>query len=149
MGKMGLRVTAEEDLDPTEINDKAALIKELRVLGSQSSYTYKALGTEIKRPTTTVHGWFTGGHVPYQRDNDLSEALLSMPGVADSQDWMAALAQVRAVAAIGSTRNPYQGLAPTERPMYADSFAAMNYSSESPGMPSHHSGTQKSTHREQ
>lgn len=80
-------------------------------LKKQSSYTYKKLGQLIDRPTTTIHGWFTGLHLPYQRDTDDFERLLALLGVGDAQRVITQLDDLRQQPATQAA-NPYRGLEP-------------------------------------
>ena len=84
-------------------------------LKAASSYSYQALAGEIGRPVSTVHGWCTGKHLPYPRDNDVFEQLLGLLGVGDTPSWMRILAELRRSAngkPPGSAPNPYRGLEP-------------------------------------
>lgn len=83
------------DIDPFLIHDRAELAQALQVLKSRTSYTFETLGAEVGRPATTLHGWFTGRHLPYQRDNKSFETVLELLEVAEKRLWMLALARVR------------------------------------------------------
>ena len=63
-------VVNNEAVDITEIRHQGELAAALTTLRLRSRYSFKALAAAIDRPTTTVHGWFSGRHLPYQRDND-------------------------------------------------------------------------------
>src|SRR6056297_2612691 len=84
-------------------------------LKTTSSYSYQALAGEIGRPVSTVHGWCTGKHLPYPRDNDVFRQLLGLLGVDDTGSWMQALAELRRSSSgksPDSSPNPYRGLEP-------------------------------------
>jgi len=84
-------------------------------LKTTSSYSYQALAGEIGRPVSTVHGWCTGKHLPYPRDNDVFRQLLGLLGVDDTRNWMETLAELRHGGngkPAGSAPNPYRGLEP-------------------------------------
>lgn len=94
-GHLGSLEKVLSELDPTQIVDRAELADALRILKSHSSFTFESLGKEVGRPATTLHGWFTGRHLPYQRDNASFEILLGSLGVVETGHWMMALARVR------------------------------------------------------
>ncbi len=84
-------------------------------LKATSSYSYQALAGEIGRPVSTVHGWCTGKHLPYPRDNDVFRQLLGLLGVDDTRNWMETLAELRRSSngkSPDSSPNPYRGLEP-------------------------------------
>jgi WD40 repeat protein len=93
------------------VNNPEGLVAALQALRGKSSYSFKALAQAIDRPTTTVHGWFSGRHLPYQRDNDDFSSALTVLGVADTEPWMKALARCRTTPEFSETKNPYRGLA--------------------------------------
>ncbi|MEM9202441.1 MAG: hypothetical protein AAGC53_12300 [Actinomycetota bacterium] len=94
------------------ITTREAFCNALADLKAASTFSYKALGEQIDRPRTTVHGWFTGRHFPYQRDNDDVERMLHALGVEDAQPWMDAIGRVRRTESGEIASNPYPGLAP-------------------------------------
>jgi hypothetical protein len=84
----------------------------LNGLKSSSSFSYQALSDEIGRPVSTVHGWCTGRHLPYPRDNEVFEHLLRTFGITNTTEWMATLAELRSRSGSAATKNPYRGLEP-------------------------------------
>ncbi len=83
---------------------------ELRTLKQRSSHTYQALADALDRPVSTIHGWITGRHLPYARDNADFERLLGLLGVADSEPWMTRLSRLRTDGSSAAIDNPYRGL---------------------------------------
>ena len=84
----------------------------LKALKASSSFSYQALSDEIGRPVSTVHGWCTGRHLPYPRDNDVFEQLLRTFGVTETAEWMETLAELRTRSGSAEIVNPYRGLEP-------------------------------------
>lgn len=89
-----------EVLDRRRTRDE--FLADLDSLRRDSNFSYKALGRAIDRPTTTVHGWFSGRHLPYQRDIDSFQAALKTLGVADTKPWLNDLAALRQGGGISS-----------------------------------------------
>lgn len=94
------------------VHSQEDLIAALQALRLNSSYSFKALAKAIDRPTTTVHGWFSGRHLPYQRDIKSFSDALEVLGVADTEQWMNALARCRTSPKPSGSQNPYRGLVP-------------------------------------
>ena len=111
------------DRSPTSTPDRDSFAPQLNALKAGSSYSYQALATRIGRPVSTVHGWCTGKHLPYPRDNDVFEELLTVLGVDDTSGWMSTLVELRRRAG-GDTAatNPYRGLESFTEDDHADYF---------------------------
>jgi len=84
----------------------------LGALKGSSSFSYQALSVKVGRPVSTVHGWCTGRHLPYPRDNEVFENLLRAFGVANTAEWVAVLAGLRTRSSTAAMVNPYRGLEP-------------------------------------
>jgi len=83
---------------------------ELRSLKQRSSHTYQALADALDRPVSTIHGWITGRHLPYAKDNADFERLLSLLEAADTRSWMTRLSRLRMIGNSDAVNNPYRGL---------------------------------------
>ena len=113
------RAAAQRKTTATEITaappERQGFTAALGRLKAASSYSYQALAGEIDRPVSTVHGWCTGKHLPYPRDNDAFEKVLHLLGVDDTRSWMQTLGELRRNAngrRRDSLPNPYRGLEP-------------------------------------
>ncbi|MEM8619431.1 MAG: hypothetical protein AAGF73_06885 [Actinomycetota bacterium] len=83
--------------EPPDSVDRTAYAAALRKLKSRSSLNYAAIGSEVERPVSTVHGWITGKHLPYARDNDDFATVLELLGARDIDRWMDILFDLRVV----------------------------------------------------
>ena len=111
--------TAPPDTAPV---DRDGFAEQLNALKAASSYSYQALARRIGRPVSTVHGWCTGKHLPYPRDNDVFEELLTLFGIDDTDGWMSTLAELRRRAGGHAATNPYRGLESFTEDDHADYF---------------------------
>jgi len=82
----------------------------LGALKQRSNLSYQKLARELGRPVSTIHGWITGRHLPYARDNDDFECLLGLLGSHNTASWMARLIRIRATGDDTGFDNPYRGL---------------------------------------
>ena len=85
-----------------------ARLAELRVASGKS---FARLARELDRPRSTIHGWCTGHHLPFPRDDDVFGRLVVELGVDDPAPWVDALRRVRR-RNDRSAGNPYLGLEP-------------------------------------
>jgi len=82
---------------------------DLSALKQGSNFSYQKLSRELNQPVSTIHGWITGRHLPYRRDNDRFEHLLRLLGADDIPGWSARLARLR-TGDDTNFDNPYRGL---------------------------------------
>ncbi len=82
----------------------------LAALKLRSNLSYQKLAHELDRPVSTIHGWVTGRHLPYARDNGDFEHLLRLLGATETTGWMARLSRLRTFGDEGEFDNPYRGL---------------------------------------
>jgi hypothetical protein len=87
--------------------DFAEALSDLR---RRSGFTIRKLGAMVGAPPTTVHGWFTGRHLPYTRDDHLFRKVLQVLGVDDTEPWWAVLDRLRRGVVTSSVGLPYVGL---------------------------------------
>lgn len=94
-------------MDPNEIEDRAMFVAELKRMRTAAGLSYAALAREVAMSKSTIHGWMTGTHLPYLRDNATFQRLLTALGVpyTDHAAWIDLLNRLR---------NPVVLPAPTE-----------------------------------
>ncbi|MEO1058803.1 MAG: hypothetical protein AAFY28_18000, partial [Actinomycetota bacterium] len=101
---------------PPELADRELYTAALRQLKSRSTYNYAALGDRVGRPVSTIHGWITGKHLPYARDNADFATVLELLEATHVDQWMNTLYELRDAEKRGDStpsavhRNPYLGL---------------------------------------
>ncbi|MEM9514603.1 MAG: hypothetical protein AAGA42_07055 [Actinomycetota bacterium] len=101
-------------IGPPAAADREKYAEALRFLKSRSALNYAGLADKTGRPVSTIHGWITGKHLPYARDNADFSRVLQLLDAVDVDGWMNVLYQLRDGAEAGShranTTNPYLGL---------------------------------------
>lgn len=101
------------EFDDVVLDSPLRFTEALAALKRSSPHSYQVLARRVGRPVSTIHGWCTGRHLPYSRDNGVFEQLLRELGVRNTAVWMAALYDLRHRNGTAiDTLNPYRGLEP-------------------------------------
>lgn len=90
---------------------RAQFVQQLAELRAASGASFTLLGRTLDRPRSTIHGWCSGQHLPFPRDDHVFARLLLELGVDDPEPWLAALRRIRR-RGTGDHPNPYRGLEP-------------------------------------
>ncbi len=80
----------------TPRGDRHDFFGALQRLKVRSSLSYASLAQATSRPQSTIHGWVTGRHLPYARDNADFARILELLGADDVDGWMEVLFELRA-----------------------------------------------------
>lgn len=89
----------------TSREDFARALSDLR---ARSGLSVRRLGKLLGVPPSTIHGWFTGRHLPYPRDDELFRRLLRTMGVDETDSWWEVLDRLRRSRV--PIASPYRGL---------------------------------------
>jgi len=93
---------------PVRVRSREEFARALGDARARSGMSVRKLGKLLDVPSSTIHGWFTGRHLPYPRDDDLFRRVLKAVGVDDTEVWWEALDRLRR--GRSPTESPYRGL---------------------------------------
>lgn len=103
------------DADPSRIQTRADLARELTTARTRAGLTVRELANRLGMPSATIGGYLSGRHMPSTAQVQIFRDLLIACGIADAgehDEWVAALGRARSTSDGRAPRTapPYRGL---------------------------------------